>query len=206
MQRYLNTALPDSKQSVFTTEFLAIDLEMTGLSAETDSVLSIGYVPIINAQIDISQAAHRLLQNGDVDLTETAPIHNIRNIDLQDAYDVEQAINELLEAMAGRVLVFHHAGLDMAFLNRLCKRLYQVELQATIIDTMQIELKRLRYRQEHEQPRVRLHDCRQRYNLPSYAAHNATIDAIATAELWLAQISHITADKPTPLSYFLRSY
>lgn len=206
MQRYLDTQPPNPSQNVTEVEYLAIDLEMTGLNAESDQVLSIGFVPIINGQVEINQAVHRLLEHEDVDLSASAPIHNIRNIDLHDGEDAEQAMEELLQAMAGRVLVFHHAGLDMKFLNRLSQQLYQVELQALVIDTMQIELKRLRYRQENEQPKVRLHDCRQRYNLPSYAAHNATIDAIATAELWLAQISHITADKPTTLGYFLRGF
>lgn len=203
MRRYLSTALIDTKQEVNQAEYLAVDLEMTGLNAETDSILSVGYVPIINAQIDLSHAVHRLLKNDDVDLSNTAPIHNIRNIDLQDANESEAVMDELLQAMTGRVLVFHHAGLDLSFLNKLCKKIYQVELQAIVIDTMQIELRRLRFQQKSEQPKVRLHDCRKRYNLPHYSAHNATIDAIATAELWLAQISHITADEPTPLNYFL---
>ena len=37
---------------------------------------------------------------------------------------------------------------------------------------------------------IRLADSRQRYGLPHYAAHNALIDAIATAELLQAQVLH----------------
>ncbi len=37
---------------------------------------------------------------------------------------------------------------------------------------------------------IRLADSRLRYQLPHYAAHNALIDAIATAELLQAQVLH----------------
>jgi DNA polymerase-3 subunit epsilon len=37
---------------------------------------------------------------------------------------------------------------------------------------------------------IRLADSRTRYGLPHYAGHNALIDAIATAELFQAQVQH----------------
>ncbi len=39
-------------------------------------------------------------------------------------------------------------------------------------------------------PSVRLPDCRQRYGLPAYQLHHATVDAMATAELLQAQLAH----------------
>jgi DNA polymerase-3 subunit epsilon len=37
---------------------------------------------------------------------------------------------------------------------------------------------------------LRLAECRSRYNLPAYPAHNALMDALAAAELLLAQLDH----------------
>ena len=48
----------------------------------------------------------------------------------------------------------------------------------------------------------RLDDCRERYGLPRYGAHNALTDAIATAELWLAQMSHMQKKEALRLNYF----
>ncbi len=36
---------------------------------------------------------------------------------------------------------------------------------------------------------IRLHESRQRYNLPAYTGHHALSDALATAELFQAQIA-----------------
>jgi len=36
---------------------------------------------------------------------------------------------------------------------------------------------------------IRLDDSRQRYGLPTYSAHHAKVDAMATAELFLAQVA-----------------
>ncbi|WP_293675636.1 hypothetical protein [Thiolapillus sp.] len=41
------------------------------------------------------------------------------------------------------------------------------------------------------------------YGLPRYQAHNALMDAIATAELFLAQLAHGNYQKPPPLKNFL---
>jgi DNA polymerase-3 subunit epsilon len=44
---------------------------------------------------------------------------------------------------------------------------------------------------------IRLADSRLRYNLPSYSAHHALIDALATAELLQAQVAtHYATDTP----------
>ncbi len=44
---------------------------------------------------------------------------------------------------------------------------------------------------------IRLDDSRQRYGLPSYSAHHAKVDAMATAELFIAQVArHYPAETP----------
>ena len=64
------------------------------------------------------------------------------------------------------------------------------------VDTMLLEQVQLRRR---EQPirtgDLRLQACRDRYNLPAYPAHNALMDALATAELLLAQAGHRSRGK-----------
>ena len=50
---------------------------------------------------------------------------------------------------------------------------------------------------------LRLQACRDRYNLPPYPAHNALIDALATAELLVAHASHRSGRKEFTLSRLL---
>jgi len=50
---------------------------------------------------------------------------------------------------------------------------------------------------------LRLHSLGDRYNLPRYGAHNALSDALAAAELFLAQAAHRDSGKGIPLADFL---
>ena len=205
MRQFLSAQLPAKTMLAHKAEYLAVDLEMSGLDANKDQILSIGFVPIIDRQVVISQASYHLIKAEKVDLSETAPIHQLRDIDLVAGQSLETAMSSLLGALQGKILVLHHAPLDSAFLSTACQKLYGVPLLSPTIDTLLIERDRIRRHDSNSDLSVRLGESRRRYNLPDYTAHNAIIDAIAAAELWLAQLSHITADKPTPLSYFIKS-
>ena len=205
MRQFLLTELPTKNTLCHEVEYLAVDLEMSGLDANKDQILSIGLVPIIDRQVVISQASHHIIKAEQVDLSETAPIHQLRDIDLVEGQSLEIGMSSLLNALQGRILVLHHAPLDSAFLNTACQKLYGVPLLTPTIDTLLIERNRNQRHPSKSDLSVRLGESRRRYNLPDYTGHNAIIDAIATAELWLAQLSHITADEPTPLSYFVKS-
>ncbi|HCV01678.1 MAG TPA: 3'-5' exonuclease, partial [Pseudoalteromonas sp.] len=65
-----------------------------------------------------------------------------------------------------------------------------------ILDTFVIEKKRL-HQQGHEigHDDLTLSECRKRYNLPHYSSHHALTDAMATAELFLAQCHQISRGK-----------
>lgn len=202
MRQYLSHPMVKPSAKLSTVEYLAVDLEMSGLNAKQDHIVSLGFVPIANQQIIIGQAVHQLVYQPDIDLQASAPIHNIRNLDLAQGIKLHVALEQLLAALRGKVLLLHHAPLDMAFLNQACRQLFNVELLVPTIDTLQLE-RRLRRHQTLPNHGFRLHACRERYGLPEYTAHNAVTDAIATAELWLAQVSHSTADKNAKIGQFL---
>lgn len=205
MREFLLATLPNRTSFTDQVEYLAVDLEMSGLDAGKDQILSIGYVPIIDKKVIVSQAKQHIIKVPQIDLSKTAPIHQLRDIDLLAGESLEAGLCSLLEALSGRILVLHHAPLDCAFLNVACRKIYAVPLLSPTIDTLLLERKRNKRRNSEAVIPVRLGASRRRYNLPDYSSHNAVIDAIATAELWLAQLSHITADKPTRLSYFIKS-
>jgi DNA polymerase-3 subunit epsilon len=50
---------------------------------------------------------------------------------------------------------------------------------------------------------LRLQACRDRYNLPPYPAHNALLDALATAELLIAHAKHRSAGQKLSLGELL---
>jgi DNA polymerase-3 subunit epsilon len=103
--------------------------------------------------------------------------------------------------------VFHHAGLDIAFLKKACGRWAQVMPGFIVLDTLRIEY-RLRRRREVpvKHGDLQLSQIRGRYELPRYTAHNALNDAIATAELMLAIAAGMEPDASLDLSPHLKFF
>jgi DNA polymerase-3 subunit epsilon len=101
-----------------------------------------------------------------------------------------EVLARFLEAAAGRILVFHNAALDTAFLNRVSRREFNAPVLLPVVDTLLQEKALLQRREQPIKPGdLRLHACRERYNLPPYQGHNALLDALATAELLLALVA-----------------
>lgn len=171
-------------------EFLVVDTETSSLDAGAGELLSAGWVVVRGGRIVLSTAEHWLVKprNG---VGHSATIHSLRDCELSEGLDERELMSHFLKAASGRVLVFHHAPLDLAFLNRMSRRLSGAPLLLPVVDTLQVES---RYLERRHQPVVnnmlRLASCCARYNLPPARAHNALTDALATAELLLAQISY----------------
>ena len=177
--------------NVMEAPLLAIDLEMTGLDAQFDQILSIGIVPIENGRLILSKAEHKLVKiEGSVG--QSAAIHGILDHHLDTAVSPEVAMEWFADKCHGQILVAHHSPLDLAFLQKGLSVHFHQSVKLMAIDTLGLEKRRLmRQHEVLKEGALRLGASRERYGLPVYAAHNALIDAIACGELLLAQISAI---------------
>ncbi|SDZ85578.1 exonuclease domain-containing protein [Microbulbifer marinus] len=179
-------AAPLPANGLADTRYVVVDLETTGLSPEQDEIASIGWVAIEHGAILLATARHYKVRL-EKDVGQSAIYHQLTDSELQQGEPLATVLPRLLEAIAGSVLVFHNAQLDMGFLNRACKSLWGAPLLMPVEDTMQLESRRLlNSHQAIPTGALRLFQCRRRYGLPDVAAHDALGDAIATAELWLA--------------------
>jgi len=203
LQEYLRTPKFNRATDYRQLEFLALDLEMTSLDVKTGEIVSIGFVPIVGGEIDIAQGFSALVRNTQT-VGESATIHGICDRDAARGMAVEDIFPPLFEALRGRVLLLHHAKVDLAFLDHYSRKIFGVPFAATVVDTMALELRRLKRRQPTILPgQVRLYQCRERYGLPEYRAHDAYTDALATAELFLAQAAAIADRGALPLRQLL---
>jgi DNA polymerase III subunit epsilon len=186
IKRYYDAPWPRSSAHFSECRFLVVDLETTDLSAQQGEVASIGWVVIEQGVIQISSSEYYLVQL-EKDVGQSAVYHHLHDQELAEARKITDIFKRFLEAAMGCVLVFHHAGLDMAFLNKLSHSIYGVSLCSIVVDTLELEKRKfIRQNQMVEQGALRLFNCRERYGLPVYPAHNAFVDALATAELLLA--------------------
>lgn len=186
LHRCWQARLPSTSSDWRDVSFLVVDAEMSSLDVKTGELLSVGWVEIVGGSIYLGTAEHHLIRS-ERSVGQSATIHHLRDFDLVDADTRERVLNRFLEVAAGRVLVFHNASLDMAFLNKISRREFRAPILLPCVDTLLQEEALLRRRDITIKPGdLRLQACRDRYRLPHFHGHNALLDALATAELLLA--------------------
>ena len=186
---YYQSLIPLMALPINRAPLMAMDLEMTGLDPLQDQILSIGLVPIENGVLPLGEAQQKLVQiKGSVG--QSATIHGILDNHLIQAVSIEEAMAWFIAQTRGRVLVAHHSPLDCRFLQQDILAIYHQAVLLPAIDTLVLEKQRLL--REHsvlKEGSLRLGACRERYHLPIYGAHSALTDALACAELLLAQVA-----------------
>lgn len=192
--RAVAEALPPTSALVDEVELLALDVETTGLDAAADSVLSLGWVPVVGGEILLSKAEHVVVRPpAGVQVGDSATFHGLTDDEVAGAPVLEQILPEVLAALRGRVLVAHHAPIELGFLGRAVQRSCDGSLPALTLDTMQIQRHLVVDERGEVAPgALRLDACRRHFGLPRYRSHSALIDAVATAELVLAQVAEIS--------------
>lgn len=179
---------------------LAIDIETTGLDPRVDVMLSVGFVPVDGEEIRFSGAAHRVLA-ADTEVGQSAVFHGITDDQIAAGTPVADAVEEVLDALAGRVLLAHYARIEIDFVSRVCEQLYGAPLEVPVVDTLVLHdrLVNRGFDDEAKAGELRLWNARRRYGLPVYPAHGALMDAIACAELYLGHLAEATQTKPQTL-------
>ncbi len=201
LRSLMASELPPRSSPFAGTDFVVLDIETTGLDAATADMLSIGWVLIRHGRVMLETAESRLVRpSGEVG--DSASVHGLTDTVVGEGHDWGVVLDRVVEALKGRVLVVHHAGLDKVLLDRMCLRRYGARLLVPVVDTLSLELEKQRRAHHLESnPSLRLSDLRDAYGLPRYAAHDCLADAIATAELLAAMVAH---RKSTTLDDLLR--
>lgn len=207
LRALLEAPLPGTGTPCREVRFVALDLETTGLEAGRDEILSMGWVQIEALRIDLSTARRRLVRPSRAIPEQTAVIHRIMDDHAAGGAPMDQVLPELLGALAGKVLIAHHAPLELSFLEAACRRVYGQGLLIPAVDTLQLARERMERRQlAYRKGDLRLDALRAGYNLPRYRAHDALSDALAAAELFLAELAERDTRGMTPLKRVLTNW
>jgi DNA polymerase III subunit epsilon len=202
---YRNAVIPDDTPAK-QVSFLSLDLETTGLNPLTDDIVSIGFIPLRHDRILCSGARYWVVRPEKERPDIQTVIHGITHTDITACPRLDDVLAPLLEAMAGRVVVAHYSRIELGFLGKAVSDVTGDVLEFPVVDTMELESRKhpvvrpnvlQRWMGEKPSPSLRLAHARQRYNLPPYRPHHALTDALAAAELFLAQMAdQFTPDTP----------
>ncbi|KKO09348.1 hypothetical protein LCGC14_0036900 [marine sediment metagenome] len=205
IQQFFATELPDPETPIADVPMVALDLETTGLDEHRHAIVSIGLVPFTLKRIKLAERRYWVVNPSRPLAESSIAFHHITHSEIAQAPDLDVVLDELLEQLAGRLVVVHFRNIERPFLNAAVKSRRGEGVLFPMIDTMSLEARRhrqtlwARFRRWLGRPPVsiRLHASRERYGLPAYQGHHALVDALATAELLQAQIAtHYRPETP----------
>ena len=159
-----------NQDMTFDQEFVAFDLETTGLSSRNDRIIEIGAVILKNGQeLDRFQTfvdPERPLERKIVELT------GITDEMLKGAPKIEEVLPKFLDFIGGRVLVAHNSDFDTGFIRAECAR-QGYEYNFTAADTLILSQNLLRHLNK-----FKLDIVSNALSLPDFNHHRAGDDAM----------------------------
>jgi DNA polymerase-3 subunit epsilon len=204
LQSYLSTPFPDGDRDCRAVDYLALDLETTGLDPQRDAIISVGMVAMHGTRIDLGTAEHRIVRVNRAMPERSVIVHQLTDDAVAAGEPLPRVLADVLRRLGGKVLLAHHARVEFHFLRRACADVFGGEFLAPVVDTESLARQWFERRDKPFSPRdLRLSNLRTRYNLPRYPAHNALSDALACGELFAAQVAERESAHPMPLKKFL---
>ena len=158
-------------------EFVAFDLETTGLSSLKEVIIEIGAVILKDGEVvDTFQTfvdPKRRLEPKIIELT------GITDSMLVGAPEIAEVLPEFLRFCGGRPLVAHNADFDVGFLTAACERL-NLPFDPTYIDTLVLSQNLMPQLSKHK-----LNIVADALSLPDFNHHRASDDALTCGYLYL---------------------
>lgn len=171
------------RASVATTkpkEFVAVDIETTGLDTESDQILSIGAVKYDGTEF------YRLIKQ-DVDVPK--PIVELTGITSgmlsKEGVPLQEALGELTDFVGDMPIVGYNFRFDSAFLNRDYRKCGMQELKNEIKDLLPVVKRKEKFLDNYK-----LQTVLSNYGIENKVPHNAVSDARATKELAMKLIKN----------------
>ena len=166
-----------------TRQFVAFDLETTGLLADSDRVVEIGAVRFDAQGLELGRF-EQLVNPGRPMPWGAQTVHGISDADLIDAPPAREVLPRFLAFLGDPVettLLAHNAVFDASFLGRELGRLGRTPPAHAIVDTLALARRRLPHLPNH-----RLDTLARGLDLDPDGPHRALADSLRVKGLWLA--------------------
>ena len=187
--KYARAAVAMGQTPWRSARFCVVDLELSGLDPRNDEIVSFAAVPIDSGRVTAGNALYGLCRPTRHLTEQSVLVHGIRTVDLAQASPIDEAIQPLIGAMTGRVMVAHVAWVERSFLRRAFER-QGIRLREPILDTYELGQLLALERQESAAPRS-LDELARSLNLPVQRQHHALGDALTTAQVFIALATHL---------------
>ena len=182
------TSIHDSRRR----EWVALDLETTGLSAETDAIIEIGAVKFTS---DATLDEYETFVNPGRKITEFInQLTGITQAQVDAAPKFADVASDLLDFIGDSTVIAHNADFDLGFL-----RAEGLTVDVPVCDTWE-----LAYLAQPNAPSYALDQIASAVSAPKRQAHRALNDALAVRDVFLALVPALANMDPTVIAEFRR--
>ena len=125
--------------TIWTSGFVAVDIETTGFSPARDSIVEVGAVRFMPGNhLDFFQT---LVKPERPIPSRVVAVHGITNEMVQDAPSMLEVADEFMEFIGKNPLVIHNASFDLGFLRPVIKRTLNRPILNPVFDTYRLSQK-----------------------------------------------------------------
>ncbi|WP_249679410.1 3'-5' exonuclease [Pseudomonas abieticivorans] len=182
----LQPCKPGAVHSLREQRWVVLDLETSGLNVNRDQVLSIGAVVIEDGAIDLSQQFECTLQQTDHKLSPSVLLHGLGPSALAAGTEPVEALLALMAFVGDSPILGFHAPFDQRMLARTLKTHLGYRLEHRFIDLAQLAPL---LNPDVTLREAGLDDWTRQFGLQADERHNASADALVTAQLALILFS-----------------
>jgi DNA polymerase-3 subunit epsilon len=172
---------PDS-----TSELVSLDCETTGFDYAADDVISIAAIKIRASRVLTSEAFQAVIRPGAPMEANAIKVHQLREQDVARGRTIREVLPDFLRFIGSRPLVGYWIAFDVRMLNKYLFSMLNVHLPNRMIDVSKLYYER-KYATAPPGTRIDL-----RYasiladlKLPALPQHDAFVDAVGAAEIYL---------------------
>jgi DNA polymerase-3 subunit epsilon len=190
--RKMNLPLPQAldETPLAQARLVVMDLETTGLDTRRDKVLSIGAVVIEQGAVHMGTQYECTLYRANHKVTESILIHGIPPSEIAEGMGAADALLDFMEFSGKCVFMAFHAGFDQRMLRRGLHEDMGQRLEHPFIDVAEMAPMLC---PDASVGRGGLDDWQKHFHLNNSQRHNASADALATAEIALILLSKARA-------------
>lgn len=157
-------------------DYVAFDLETTGLDIENDSIIEIGALKVINGKV--TERFMEFVKPGKPISPMITNITGITNEMVDSARPTEDIIRDFVDFCGDYMLLGHNILFDYKFMKKHAME-YGLPFEKMGLDTLRIARKALRHLESKS-----LGGLCEHYHITNQAAHRAYHDALATAKIY----------------------
>lgn len=177
--------------------YVVLDTELTGMELSRDSIVSIGAIRMKGGRIDLGSTFYRVVNPTTAMKAESICVHEIMPSEVNGKPSIDQVLIELNGFCREDVIVGHFIRMDMDFINKDMRRVYETNMKNRMVDTRAVhewmrendcEIKR-HYGGFSED--LNLIALAKKYRISVNGAHNALSDAFMTAQLFQRFLSYL---------------